>query len=60
VESDRPAAWHETKLELRPDGRFHVVGTNDFELPPGDDPGLVRSTAPACGIDFNVWERPNP
>ena len=63
VESDRPAEWHETKLQLLDDGSgppmFHVVATNDFTLPPTEDPGLIRSEKPACGLDFNIWAPPN-
>jgi hypothetical protein len=60
VESTKPAEWHEVKLQLQADGRFHVIDATDLSLPPGDDPGLIRSEAPACGLDFNIWARPNP
>jgi hypothetical protein len=55
VDSNDPARWHEVKLRLQADGMFHVVGQPiDLELPPGEDPGLIRSDAPACGIDFRL------
>jgi hypothetical protein len=44
--------WHEVKLRLHDDGLFHVVDSTDVSLPPGEDPGFVRSDAPACGVDF--------
>ena len=52
VDSEQPADWHEVKLRLEADGMFHVVDATDLSLPPGDDPGLIRSHAPACGVDF--------
>jgi hypothetical protein len=58
IESDLPREWHETKLQLQEDGMFHVISTNDFELPWDQDPGLIRSDAPACGIGFNLWANP--
>ena len=58
IESDLPEEWHETKLQLRADGMFHVISTNDFELPWDQDPGLIRSDKPACGINFNLWANP--
>jgi hypothetical protein len=63
VESKQPVDWHETKLQLREAGggppMFYVVATNDFKLPPNQDPGLIRSTKPACDLDFNIWVPPN-
>ena len=55
VDSDRPWLWHEVKLQLRSDGRFHVIDTTDLSLPPQEDPGLIRSDAPACGVDFTLF-----
>jgi len=52
VESEQPHEWHEVKLQLQGDGMFHVIDSTDLSLPPGDDPGLIRSDAPACGVDF--------
>jgi hypothetical protein len=52
VDSNQPTEWHEIRLQLQSDGMFHVVGATDLSLPPTQDPGLVRSTAPACGLDF--------
>ncbi|MEX0985100.1 MAG: hypothetical protein WD096_08625 [Actinomycetota bacterium] len=53
VESDQPVEWHEIKLQLRDDGMFHVTDATDLSLPPGDDPGFIRSHEPACGIAFS-------
>jgi hypothetical protein len=55
VESNLPTKWHEVKLQLEPDGMFHVIGTTDLSLPVAQDPGLIRSTAPACGVAFNPF-----
>ena len=59
----KPSEWHETKLQLGEVGNgrpmFHVVANNDFTLPPNQDPGLIRSTRSACGLDFNIWVPPN-
>jgi hypothetical protein len=52
VDGTQPTEWHEVKLQLQSDGMFHVVGTTDLSLPAGQDPGLIRSIAPACGLDF--------
>jgi hypothetical protein len=60
VESEDAVAWHETRLQLRDDGRFHVIETNDFHLPQRQEPNLELSNAPACGIDFNVWNPNGP
>jgi len=52
VDGHQPTEWHEIKLHLQSDGLFHVVGATDLSLPANQDPGLVRSIAPACGLDF--------
>ena len=52
VDGDQPALWHEVKLQLQADGYFHVLDATDLSIPVGDDPGFIRSDAPACGIDF--------
>jgi hypothetical protein len=55
IDSEEPTEWHETKLELREDGRFHVVATNDLSLPPDQTPDWILSTDPACGVDFSSY-----
>jgi hypothetical protein len=55
VDSNLPTKWHEVKFRLEPDGMFHVIGSTDLSLPVAQDPGLIRSTAPACGVDFNPF-----
>jgi Tol biopolymer transport system component len=52
VDSNAPQEVHETRIELKSDGLFHVVGTNDSAIPPGE-PGPVTATAPACGVDWH-------
>ena len=52
IDGNGPTYWHEVKFRLESDGRFHIVDTTDLTLPAGQDPGLVRSDAPACGVDF--------
>jgi TolB protein len=52
VETNLPREVHITRLQLRTDGLFHVVATNDYTVPAGQ-PGIQRSTAPACGVDFH-------
>jgi hypothetical protein len=55
VDANVPTKWHEVKFRLEADGMFHVIASTDLSLPPGSDPGLIRSTAPACGVDFNPF-----
>jgi hypothetical protein len=55
VDSNLPTKWHEVKFRLESDGVFHVIGSTDLSLPQSQDPGLIRSTAPACGVDFNPF-----
>ena len=46
---------HETRFVLEGDGMFHVVGTNDYSAPVADAiPGV--SDAPACGVDWQIWD----
>jgi hypothetical protein len=54
TEGVNPTEWHEVKLQLQADGLFHVVDATDLSLPAGQDPGLIRSVAPACGLDFRT------
>ena len=56
VETNLPREVHITRLQLRSDGLFHVIATNDYTVPAGQPSGIQRSTAPACGVDFH----PNP
>jgi hypothetical protein len=60
IDSDRPAEWHRTELRLEADGLFHVIGSTDVDLPPGERPDWLLSSDPACGLDFDVWSAPNP
>jgi hypothetical protein len=53
VETNLPRDVHITRLQLRSDGLFHVVATNDYTVPAGQPSGVQRSTAPACGVDFH-------
>jgi Tol biopolymer transport system component len=46
---------HETRFVLQADGLFHVVGTTDYAAPVADAiPGV--SDAPACGVDWQIWD----
>jgi hypothetical protein len=47
--------WHETRIQLKGDGMFHVIGTDDRVLPADQDPGFVRLEAPACGLSFRLF-----
>jgi Tol biopolymer transport system component len=53
VESGDPREVHITRIQLQADGRFHVVGTNDYTVPADQPSGIERSEAPACGVDFH-------
>jgi Tol biopolymer transport system component len=53
VESGDPREVHITRIQLQADGRFHVVGTNDYTVPAEEPSGIERSEAPACGVDFH-------
>lgn len=53
VETNLPREVHITRLQLRSDGLFHVVATNDYTVPAGQPSGIQRSTASACGVDFH-------
>lgn len=54
IESDDPTEVHVTRLELRSDGMFHVVGTNDFTVPAGTPSGIELQTelGRQCGVDW--------
>ena len=52
VDSDASKEAHETRIELRSDGLFHVVGANDSTVPAGE-PGQAHETVPACGVDWH-------
>lgn len=47
---------HVTRIELRPDGWFHVVETSDSTLPPGAQPEITsqREFGPQCGVDWQI------
>jgi hypothetical protein len=45
---------HETAFVLR-EGAFHVVDTTDYEAPVSDPIPNV-SDAPACGVDWQLWD----
>jgi hypothetical protein len=52
IESDQRTEVHVTRLELRSDGLFHVVDTNDFTVPAGtpSDLGLQTELGRQCGV----------
>ena len=47
---------HVTRLELRSDGMFHVVETNDSTLPAGAQPEIMsqRELGLQCGVDWQL------
>jgi WD40 repeat protein len=54
IETDRPQEVHVTRLELRADGMFHVIGTNDYTVPAGEPTGIGLQTelGRQCGVDW--------
>jgi hypothetical protein len=53
VDNNGPREVHITRIQLQGDGRFHVIGTNDYTVPADQPSGIQRSTRPACGVDFH-------
>jgi hypothetical protein len=53
VETNRPREVHITRLQLQPDGLFHVLATNDYTVPADQPSGIQASTRPACGVDWH-------
>jgi Tol biopolymer transport system component len=53
VESEQPMEVHITRIQLGADGRFHVIGANDYTVPFDQPSGIQRSEAPACGVDWH-------
>jgi hypothetical protein len=56
VETNIPKEVHITRIQLKADGLIHVIGTNDYMLPAGQPSGLSPATAPACGVDWQLWD----
>jgi hypothetical protein len=54
IETDQPQEVHVTRLELQPDGLFHVVDTNDFTVPAQTPSGVGLQTelSRQCGVDW--------
>jgi Tol biopolymer transport system component len=55
VDANTDQEVHETRLNLGDDGMFHVVDTNDFKVPRGNDIPLELSRARACGVDWDLF-----
>jgi Tol biopolymer transport system component len=53
VESPEPAEVHVVEVALLPDGMFHILGSNDYELPVGEPSPLGEHTDPTCGVDWH-------
>ena len=53
VESQQPKEVHVTRLQLRADGLFHVIGTNDYTVPPDQPASFEDQTGPACGVNWH-------
>jgi hypothetical protein len=54
IDSDEPTEVHVTRIELQPDGLFHVIDTNDFTVPAGTPSGVADpyELGPECGVDW--------
>jgi hypothetical protein len=54
IETDQPQEVHVTRLELRPDGLFHVIDTNDYTVPAREPTGVNNpyELGPQCGVDW--------
>lgn len=54
IDSDEPTEVHVTRIELQPDGLFHVIDTNDFTVPAGTPSGIGSQweMGPECGVDW--------
>ena len=54
IETDEPTEVHVTRIELRPDGLFHVIDTNDFTVPAREPSGIGNpyELGPQCGVDW--------
>jgi hypothetical protein len=54
IDSDEPAEVHVTRIELKPDGLFHIIDTNDSTVPEGEPFGIPSQTeiGLACGVDW--------
>jgi hypothetical protein len=54
IDSDEPTEVHVTRIELQPDGLFHVIDTNDFTVPAREPTGVANAyeLGPQCGVDW--------
>ncbi len=54
IETDQPQEVHVTRLELQPDGLFHVVDTNDYEVPAREPTGVgfQPEIGRQCDVDW--------
>jgi hypothetical protein len=54
IETDQPQEVHVTRLELRSDGLFHVIDTNDYTVPAREPTGVSNAyeLGPQCGVDW--------
>jgi hypothetical protein len=54
IDSDEPTEVHVTRIELQPDGLFHVIATNDFTVPAREPTGVANAyqLGPQCGVDW--------
>jgi len=54
IETDEPQEVHVTRLELQPDGLFHVVDTNDYTVPAREPSGVPfqPEIGPQCGVNW--------
>ena len=54
VDGNEPIEVHVTRIQLQPDGLFHVIDTNDFTVPAGTPSGIAipYELGPQCGVDW--------
>jgi Tol biopolymer transport system component len=55
IETDIPKEVHITQIQLRSDGLFHVIGTNDYTIP-ATEPGNIGTQFeidPECGVHWS-------
>jgi len=54
IDSDEPTEVHVTRIELQPDGFFHVIDTNDYTVPAGTPSGIAYAyeLESECGVDW--------
>ena len=54
IDGDEATEVHVARIELQPDGLFHVIDTNDYTVPAGEPSGIADpyELGPQCGVDW--------